>query len=94
MRRAHSPVETMVVTPDGTEAPFFIVTFTEQHAREFLRNYDEYITSVDRHVALGDDRQALGPVALVLVAKRHALRSRSFRGQVFTEEVIWKHWNG
>lgn len=46
--RARSPTETMLVTPDGVQAPYFTAQLTDKNARTFLRDNGEYINSVDR----------------------------------------------
>lgn len=60
--------------PGGTKAPYFTASLTGQRARKVLQNHDEYVTSVDRHMALGDNRAAVSLIAFIPVAKRQALR--------------------
>lgn len=66
----------MLVKPDGMQVSYFIAVLTDQNARSFLGDYHEYITSVDPHDAFGDERATISMVAVVLMAKQDALRSR------------------
>lgn len=65
-----------MMTLDGIAATYSSTTLTDKDAREFLCIHDKYLTSIDQHVALGNDRTDLSLVAFIPVAKRHAYRSQ------------------
>ena len=81
-------VTSMVVTPDGIEAPMFKRALTDTHAREFISEYKTYNASVDRHNARGDPRNAVALSAMVPVPTQRALRSRYFRGRPITDDDL------
>lgn len=68
-------IETVLVTPNGVQALYFTAALTDQNAWAFLRDYEEYVVSLEQRVTLGDVRAGVSLVDLVSVAKQRVLLS-------------------
>lgn len=77
------------MTPDDVMAPYFTAAQTDQSVRILMRDYHEYITSVDRHNAVGDEWAAVSLLALIPMAVQYVVWSRVFGGHACTDCLLF-----